>query len=65
MIPIQVEDRLFRVPSKPFFKESPVFCEIYKLSAQVRADHSDPIKLPLAVTKEGFRGLLKVLLWVS
>ena len=59
MIPFKVEDRLFRVPSNRFFKESPVFCEMYKLSAQVGADHSDPIKLPVA--KEVFRSLLKVL----
>ena len=60
MIPFQVEDRLFRVPSNRFFKESPVFCEMYKLSAQVRADHSDPIKLGM-VTKGEFRSLLKIL----
>jgi hypothetical protein len=33
MIPFQVEDRLFRVPSHLFFNEYPDSCKIYKLPA--------------------------------
>jgi hypothetical protein len=60
MIPFQVEDRLFRVPSHLFFDESPYFCKIYKLSAHLLADDGDPIKLE-TVTQKDFRSFLKVL----
>jgi hypothetical protein len=62
MITLQVEDRLFRLPSNLFFKESPEFCEMYKLSAhvQVSAGYGDPIKLEM-VTKKEFLCLLETL----
>ena len=60
MIPFQVEDRLFRVPSYRFLQESPEFSEIYKLSAHPCANGGDPIKLEM-VTQKDFRSLLKVL----
>jgi hypothetical protein len=60
MIPFQVENRLFRVPSYLLFNESPDFGETYKLSAHLLADDGDPIKLEM-VTQEDFRSLLKVL----
>ena len=60
MIKFQVEGRLFRVPTYQFFKESPEFSETYKLSAHVRTDDVDPIKLNM-VTQEEFRSLLKFL----
>jgi len=59
-VTFEVEDRLFRVPSYQFFKESPLFCAMYKLSAHDRVDDGDPIKLE-KVTQEEFRSLLKVL----
>ena len=64
MIPFQVEDRLFRVPSYQFIKESPEFSEMYKLD--IRTYDGNPIKLEM-VTQEDFRSLLKILypLWVS
>ena len=60
LIPFQVEDRLFRVPSYQFFKASRMFGEMYKLSAHVKADDGDPIKLE-GVNQKDFRCLLKVL----
>ena len=63
MIPFQVENRLFRVPSYQFFKEAPSFSEIFELSAHAtRAENGDPIKLDSEkVSKEDFRCLLKIL----
>ena len=60
MIPFQVEDRLFRVPSYRFIKESPEFSEMYKLVDVQTYDDGNPIKLEM-VTQEDFRSLLKVL----
>ena len=60
MILLQVEDRLFRVPSYQFFKESPIFSDMYKLSEHVKANDGDPIKMK-KITQRDFRSLLKVL----
>jgi len=56
----EVEGRLFRVPSYQFFKESPEFSEINKLSTHVRANDGNPIRLE-NVFQSDFRSLLKVL----
>jgi len=61
-VTFEVEGRLFRVPSYQFFKESPEFSEINKLSTHVRAanDSGSPIRLE-NVSQSDFRTLLKVL----
>jgi len=61
-VTFEVEGRLFRVPSYQFFKESPEFSEINKLSTHVRAanDSGSPIRLD-NVSQSDFRSLLKVL----
>ena len=64
MIPFQVENRLFRVPSYQFFKEAPSFSEVFELSAHATsgAENGDPIKLDSEkVSKKDFRCLLKIL----
>jgi len=58
-VTFEVEGRLFRVPSYHFFKESPDFVEVYKLSLHV-TDGADPIKLE-KVRQVDFRSLLKAL----
>ncbi|KIM35315.1 hypothetical protein M413DRAFT_41523, partial [Hebeloma cylindrosporum] len=63
----EVENRLFRVPSYMFFKESPAFVETFKLpllSTEDRGDgtNSEPsIVLPDDVRCEDFKNLLKAL----
>jgi len=63
-VTFEVEGRLFRVPSYQFFKESPEFSEINKLSTHVRAANDSQAGSPIRlenVSQSDFRSLLKVL----
>ncbi|KIM35303.1 hypothetical protein M413DRAFT_32563 [Hebeloma cylindrosporum] len=66
-IVFEVENRLFRVPSYMFFKESPTFVETFDLPPLFTENHGDgtnpenPIVLPDDVRCEDFRNLLKAL----
>jgi len=59
-VTFEVEDRLFRVPTYQFLKESPEFSKECKLSANDRAGNGNPIKLE-KVSKKDFRNFLKIL----
>lgn len=64
---LQVDNRLFRVPSYMFFEESPTFVEIFNLDTAGPSNINDlsmSPKSPIVITDvphEDFRNLLKVL----
>ena len=64
---LQVDNRLFRVPSYMFFEESPTFVEIFNLETPRPSnvdDLSTTSKSPIVITDvphEDFRNLLKAL----